>query len=304
MIREFTDGDAPAVAAIQRLLEPDVVVTEASLRHRLAREPERARLRFCVAEKCGEVVGWARARLNWEVERGDDGSFQLGVQPGARGRGHGGALFEAATGHLVAVGATRMRTVAVDTDGERFLERHGFSRGRSEGVFALDPRAVELPEPTVPDGFCVVPLREVIRQERALHEVYVSTHADIPADEPETNIGFEEWLDECLRSPVLDLDGSFVVLDVDLPVALTFLFTERERGVAEHDMTGTLSGYRRRGLARAVKLAALRWAAANGFQLVSTANDGENVGMQRLNEGLGFRRLATRWEYRTAPSLA
>ncbi len=47
-------------------------------------------------------------------------------------------------------------------------------------------------------------------------------------------------------------------------------------------MTGTLAGYRRRGLPRAIKPA---------------ANDGENVGMQRLNESLGFRGLTTRREY-------
>jgi GNAT superfamily N-acetyltransferase len=58
-------------------------------------------------------------------------------------------------------------------------------------------------------------------------------------------------------------------------------------------MTGTLREYRRRGLARLVKLAAIRWAAENGITALHTDNDSTNADMLALNEHLGYRPTAT-----------
>jgi RimJ/RimL family protein N-acetyltransferase len=56
-------------------------------------------------------------------------------------------------------------------------------------------------------------------------------------------------------------------------------------------MTATLPEYRRNGLALAVKSAAARWAAANGFERIVTENDADNVGMLAINRKLGYRHL-------------
>jgi RimJ/RimL family protein N-acetyltransferase len=62
-------------------------------------------------------------------------------------------------------------------------------------------------------------------------------------------------------------------------------------------MTATLPEFRRRGLALAVKLAAARWAQANGFERILTENDAENTGMLAVNQRLGYRPLyeQTKW---------
>jgi GNAT superfamily N-acetyltransferase len=59
---------------------------------------------------------------------------------------------------------------------------------------------------------------------------------------------------------------------------------------AAHEMTGTHPDYRGRGLARAAKEAAIRWAAEARLEYLVTSNDGTNSTMLGLNERLGYQR--------------
>jgi GNAT superfamily N-acetyltransferase len=62
-------------------------------------------------------------------------------------------------------------------------------------------------------------------------------------------------------------------------------------------MTGTLPEFRRRGLARLVKLATIRWAAEHGIAAIQTGNSHENPGILALNARLGYRPVATETHY-------
>ena len=67
-------------------------------------------------------------------------------------------------------------------------------------------------------------------------------------------------------------------------------------------MTATVPEFRRQGLALAVKLAAARWAAANGYARIVTENNADNAGMLAVNGRVGYRPLydqidwLTQWE--------
>ena len=61
--------------------------------------------------------------------------------------------------------------------------------------------------------------------------------------------------------------------------------------------TGTLDEYRGRGLALAAKVAAMRWAAANGITQVAATNDETNAPMLAVNAKLGFRAAGRNVEY-------
>jgi RimJ/RimL family protein N-acetyltransferase len=113
----------------------------------------------------------------------------------------------------------------------------------------------------------------------------------VPADVPITQIGFDEWIEETIEHPDLDHDGSFYALVGDRPAAYTLVSVDRRRGVAWNEMTGTAPAFRRRGLARLVKLASIRWAAETGIHSFSTSNDSENAAMLALNRELGYRPL-------------
>lgn len=297
MIRALRPEDAPAVAVVQRESEVAEAVPADGIVHWFETQPERACVAGWVAVEDEEVVGWARARLLWKTSTPGVGEVWAFVPPRARGRGHGGRLVEAALAHLRDAGARVLESWAVIDDGRRFLEARGFRPGRSQRVLVLDLAGVEAPEPAPPAGVRVLPLREVLDRPRELHELDAAAVADVPETFVYDDVRYDEWRRTELGNPALELDGSFVALAGELPVAYAFVYADRAAGVAANDMTGTLPAYRRRGLARLVKLATIRWARAEGFGRFVTESDDANVGMLRLNESLGYQQVAVETEY-------
>src|SRR5207302_5086772 len=100
-----------------------------------------------------------------------------------------------------------------------------------------------------------------------------------------------------LGDPALDPHGSFVVELDGRPAAFAWLIVDRERGLAAHEMTGTRSDLRGRGLASAVKLATIRWAAENGISRIYTSNHEQNAPMLAVNRRLGYRVVAEVVDY-------
>ena len=297
MIREFRPEDVRQVRNLFHELVPELPAhTDRGILHWIASHPPRARLRCWVAIDAGEIVGWGIARFNWSVSAEGVSWLWVGVREQARRRGIGSGLYALAEAHLVEGRARKLETFAApDSAGERFAERRGFRKTRAEHFLTLDPHETDLSglpriesEKAV-EGFRVAPLRDVLDRPRELHALYAAAEADVPADEIEDNIPYEDWVHETLEAPDLDRDGSFVVLAGERPVALSFLHVNRELGVAENEMTGTLPEFRRRGLARLAKLATIQWARENGVTEISTGNDRENAAMRSLNEQLGYR---------------
>jgi GNAT superfamily N-acetyltransferase len=154
----------------------------------------------------------------------------------------------------------------------------------------------------VPEGFRVVPLREVLDQPRELYAVYMAGEADAPDVFEVDNISFEEWELETLGAPSLDRDGSSVVVHGERPVAIALLEVDREHKRGTNEMTATLPEFRRRGLARLAKVASIRWAADFGVISILTSNDRENPGMLALNDQLGYRPLVVRGLFVRGPA--
>lgn len=293
MIRELRDADAAAVAAVRVAVNPNQVETAATVRHWATRAIEREQWRDWVAELDDEIVGSAFAGFEWSVPTPGKGRFSIGVLPSWRRRGVGSALYERAEGYLRRYGAWRLRTSVDndDADGTRFLERRGFEVAGVVHVSALWLSEVGVLEPRVPGSFRIVPLREARHREHDLYEICAAGEIDMPGDEPETELSPEDWRRDDYGSPALSDEGSFVALAGGRAVALAFLTVDPARRLAYNLMTATLPGFRRRGLALAVKAAAARWAAANGYERIVTENDDTNVGMLEVNARLGYRRL-------------
>ena len=301
MIREYEDSDAEEGSALIAEHSP-WFSTAAGTRHRLASVPPRARRKIWVAEADGRIVGWGEAEFDWATEVEDAGGVWVIVHPDHRRRGLGSGLFEQGAGHLKSHGARELRSWA-DTESAPFLERRGFVAGRLERLSALDPRSVDTSRlDATPAGVRVVPLAELLDRLPDVHALYIEAAADMPADNPETNVPLDEWLDETIGSPDLDRDLSVVVLVDDVPAALSWVYADRAHGLADHDLTGTARAYRRRGLARLAKLAVVRRCAEAGISRLMTENDSENTGMLAINDELGFKPFAemTEWVKRDA----
>jgi GNAT superfamily N-acetyltransferase len=219
-----------------------------------------------------------------------------GVCERARRLGLGRRLYDAAEAHLLARGAQKLETFAIaGSPGHAFAEARGFCQTRTELMLRLDPRTADISElarleaAAAADGFRLAALREFADRPQDLHAVYAATAADIPGDDPEDSIPYEDWEKQDIHHPELSWDGSAVVVHEDRPVALAFILVNDEARVARNEMTGTLPDYRRRSLARLAKLATIRWARENGIHVMGAENDGQNTGMQALNESLGYR---------------
>jgi GNAT superfamily N-acetyltransferase len=298
VIRGVQQEDYPELADLGLAALPGSLPTTATrLRHWFESEPPRARFRAWVAEEDSQLVGCAMAAFLWSLRAEDVAWLQVALRPAPRGRGLCGCLYSVAEQHLLEHGAKKLETFALEgSPGQRFAEARGFRRTRRELLLRL--RVAEASVADLPgleasahrDGFRLLPLRELAGRRRDVHALYVAASADIPADDPEDNIPYEDWERQDLGDPELSWEGSFVVVDEQArPVALAFLVVNRVAGVAVNEMTGTLPEHRRRGLARLAKLATIRWAREQGIRELGTENDAENVGMRALNESLGYR---------------
>jgi GNAT superfamily N-acetyltransferase len=301
VIRDFEDADAEGASNLIANHSPSFS-TAAGTRHRRRAVPPRAHLRYWVAEDAGRIVGWGDAEFDWAKEADDVGGLWAIVHPDHRRRGLGSALFERAAEHLISHGAQELRCWA-EAKSAPFLERRGFTSGRSDRLSALDPRLVDTSRlAELPDGLRIVALADLLDRLPEVHALYTEAAADMPADAPETNVSLDEWLSETIGSPDLDRKLSVVVLVDDRPAALSWVNANRAHGLAEHDLTGTARAYRRRGLARLAKLEVVRRCAEAGISRVMTENDSENAAMLAINDELGFASytVVTEWVKRPA----
>lgn len=99
-------------------------------------------------------------------------------------------------------------------------------------------------------------------------------------------ISAEDWQRHWITWP----EGSFVALAGDEIVGCAGLVRDVDRpDRAEASLTAVRHDWRGRGVAKALKQAAIAWAAANGVLEIYTWTQTGNEAMQRLNEKLGYR---------------
>ncbi len=298
-VRPFEPGDAERAAELLFQLSRATVRTADSLRHRQLSEPRRARRKSWVALDGDELVGFATANFAWFGGEAGKGRIWVGVNPKYRRRGIGTGLWDTAVAHLA--GAKRL-TVEVDDDpdGLRFVERRGFTQYDSEVISRLDPDDGEL-EAKPHEGFRVLPLGELQGRERELYEFYGEAGA-VPPGDPENRVTLDECREFVLGNPLLDDEGSVVVLDADdRVVSLSWLLVDHPRSRAENEWTATLPQLRGRGLARLAKVATTRWAVKRGLGEIVTGNDPDNLPMRELNRRLGYRELYLRRDFEARP---
>ena len=299
VIRPFRREDAGAAA---ELLAPmraadDPVTADGILFELDAIDP--ADLAFWVAEAGGQIVGWAESTIQINAPRRDTQRVWAAVRPDHRRRGLGTRLFDTAEERALARRPRTLRSWASsdETDGVRMLRARGYEQRRTERLWSLDIATADLSElerrerDAAAAGYRVVPLRELIDRPRDLHRVFNAIDLDVPSDVERGGIPYEQWRRLALDDPLLDLDGSVIVLAGEEPVGMAWLAVDHERRRAANMFTGTVREHRHRSLARLAKLTVIRWAAANGIREIGTGNDSTNRDILALNEHLGYRQL-------------
>ncbi len=284
-IREAdVERDAPELVELTHEINPTAVVNAASYVHRERSTPERAEARGWVAEVDGKAVGRVECFRNFFTEGSRNGFLNVAVRREYRRRGIGQALYEVGLEHAQALELGELLTSFHENGaGTTFAAACGFSEVRAETESVLDPRTVrEAPSPDVD-------LRPVSAVDpRLVYHVDLEATLDMPQTEQIDHIPYDEWEHHVLRHPLFTPAGSFVAMVDGVAAAVSLLTADLESGRAHNMFTGTLRAYRGRGLALAVKLASIQWAAAQGVTMMATNNDETNAAMLAINGRLGY----------------
>ena len=123
---------------------------------------------------------------------------------------------------------------------------------------------------------------------RDLHKLHNLIHADVPRAGYFTPCSYDEFTDEFLRGTHIP-DGYFLAKHGAQYVGLSYLQkVDADPLTLEVGLTGIRREYRRRGIAKALKLHTIKYAKEHGFEAIETGSDSTNEAILSLNESVGF----------------
>ncbi|WP_216325857.1 GNAT family N-acetyltransferase [Deinococcus aestuarii] len=304
-LRGATDADYPALADLQGAVWPDHATTGDLLAHEdreLRDHPRQPHLWRAVAEEGGRAVGTAYAIQYPGMFHPDRYHVDVFVHPQAQGRGVGLALASALEAHLGERGARELLSGTREDcpRGLAFLARQGFGE-----VMRFFDNVLELGEfdssaweaaARLPDGYRRATLADLLAEVGeetawpAYFDAVVEIREDVPRTGEATPIVFEHFRKRG-DDPRFLPEGIFFALTPKGQIAaMTELYTDGVDPTKLHTgLTGARRAHRRRGLALALKLAALGVARERGAASVWTGNATTNAPMLALNTRLGFR---------------
>jgi GNAT superfamily N-acetyltransferase len=249
----------------------------------------------------GTLAGVAEAVLSEDGSRHQDRAMGLvGLAPAYRRQGLGSRLAEEVE-RFAAANACRWLEAEVREAnlpvGLPFLQRRGYvelERYRTSIQIPAEVDVSGLPalrRRLEGEGIELVafPTIDSPRARQELYRAMMPIWRDMPH---ESHVDWEDPTPEVFARSIFErpsvlLDGFFVARDGERIVGLSYL-ARRPDGDAEVGDTGVLREYRRRGIARALKLMVTRYAAQHGIARVHTDNRADNAGMLAINRELGF----------------
>jgi mycothiol synthase len=258
----------------------------------------------------GSVAGWGQiGHLTWHFH---PRKYELlvEVEPGYRRQGVGGALFDRLVADLRGRGALLARAPAIegDLDSIGFLAHRGFREVwrnlRSQlDVTTFDPAGFAGADKRVEgQGISIRTLpEELARDPDVLRKVYAmnlaATHDDQEIDVV-TTPPFEEYVADAVRGPLAIPEAWFLARAADRVVGVSTL--ERIPGspdVLEVGYTAVHPEYRRRGIAIALSLRTIDYAAEHGIRSIHIDSNAINERMLSISAALGFEPMPARITY-------
>ena len=301
--------DESGIASVVNAFEQNPVSVETVCEWLTHDAPGRISFRRVAVNAEDAVVGYAvSVHETWDPE----GQFYAwaGVAPAWRGRGIGAALYSDMLAFLQHHNAGTVTSEVRDdcTVSQAFARRRGFEHDRHLFQSSLDlDRFDESPyapilEDNAASGIRIHSLADfgdTPAARRKLYEVNAVTDRDVPGWTG-PGLSFEEFNKWVYESGWYRPDGQILATDgvadstVEGPadddrwlgICAVRLYPEARQAFNVH--TGVIRSYRRRRIALALKLAAIRYARAQGARSISTHNDSMNGPMLALNRRLGY----------------
>ncbi len=303
---EFSDADYATWKAVHDAAYPDEPLSLEQLRYEHStRNAERLFRPFVVEQGDGAVAVGAYGESNWSYK---PGKYFLSMK--LRPNYPPLPILQAIYDHVLA--DLTPRTPAPTEIGVVFREdKHaeiafwladGFFETDRELISELtvsefDDAAFAWAEPRLQElGLTVRTVAELQEsepdawQQKLYGLVWLEGMVDVPGSGTWTPPGLEQFIKEDIETPHFRAEAYFVAVDADGNYAsLTSFRVDPSDPLHLHtDMTATARDYRRKGVAMAVKVHAIRWAQAYGAETLVTENHAENP-MYALNVKLGFR---------------
>jgi GNAT superfamily N-acetyltransferase len=298
IIRELGEADAVGTLSLVNLDTPEPATLD-QIRERLRRPRENTPVIRLGAFDDGRMIGYAHAlRDPWMPS----GLFwaHVVVAPNARGRAVGARLYQVALEFARRHGATTIRGAVRDDFpiSLAFTERLGFRVDRHIFESTLDlatfderpfVAAVEAAGSRGIRFFSLAEVGDGPETRQRLYDLDRTVAADIPGGSEAAIRPFEVFVRKVIESPGYLADGQLVAADGDAWVGLAAVERIPNANNAMYNgLTGVLPAYRGRGVARALKLLAIRAARRHGAAYLRTNNDSENAPMLAINRKLGY----------------
>ena len=298
-VRPFDDPDYAAYARIASLAEGrrlDAPVERAADAH--WEHARYDRVRVVAVDEEDAPVGYGEIRH--EPGRFDPRRFfvRLGVDSTTRRRGVGAALWDRLATEL----GTRRAEVACLWAGDAtacqaFILRRGFVEVVRAYEQVLAVASAPLPTPAGAEQLAAAGIRvttlNALRAERgdevldAAWDLHSACRLDHTALGRATPRPFADWMTDNVDGPNAAPEAYFIALDGARLVGCTSV-TREDDDTVRIALTGVLRGYRRRGIARALKLGLHAWARTAGVREIHTTVTSVNPAMLALNDALGY----------------
>lgn len=284
--------DPERLRVIEDLLHATQPEQARTVEEMLARAPLSPDMRRVIARLDGEPVGLATVGRIWVFPPDYPTLWcEVGVVEGARGRSIGSALLAWAQVAGREAGKRMLRVPCSDgrPEGIAFLARRGFAEFYRMTSLELPLAEVAAPAIDPPAGIAITSLGARPDLREAAYRLAVEVYAALPDPEPVSAGDFEEWLVRDVDVPGAPLDGYLLALAGDEPVGYCRLYVHDRGASVGHLMTGVAAAWRGRGVASALKRAALAWALEQGAERMTTENAPGNAPMIAINRRFGYR---------------
>lgn len=304
-IRHFSSADYPAVAAVHNSLGivwPERPRTpEAWAEADRSRSPKLRYQRFVALEEDGVVAfsSYGQSIVDYHPQR-----FYVNVEvsPAHQHRGIGAALYDRLIAELQPFDPRVLRADAFANhpQGFAFLQARGFYEAWREtpvhlDVESFDPRPYAGLEPRLQaNAIAVKTLRQLEsdpERDAKLYDLYWNVTDDVPQEDTRIeHQPFDEWASWALGDPTLLHDAYCIAEHGDTYVGLSEWGVDPGSDALWGGLLGVRRAFRGQGIALALQLRAIAYAAAHGYLLVKTCTAIQNAPMQALFNKLGFGR--------------
>lgn len=318
IIRPFNpECDYEPLAVLRNVVEPDYLSTAEELRVRDGmREPKIQHVRL-VGESDGMLIGAASgSNSSWSFHP-QQFHLDLAVHPLHRRRGVGSALYTALLERLAALDPVRLSGyVREDRPASlQFLQKRGYQEVMRAWESRLDVSACDTArfaaDAVRPQehGIRLASLAALIAEEgeeayRKLYDLEEEVDQDVPRAEGEvpTMPRYEHWRQNMDTSVRFRPEAFFIAVEpAGSYVGVSMLFQPQQGQYLDTGLTGVRRAWRRRGIAFALKLAAISYARDKAVPQIRTDNAQENRAMLSINEALGFEKMPAWIEFAWRP---